>query len=377
MHTATIACPNCGTEIALDAALAEQFRHDNETRLAALAGRAEQQARESVALERRFLEEQLAAARRDCETAQRAELALRGEKQGLEERARGIDLEVARRVDAEKRTLEEAIRRGFSEQQELKHKEKDRLIDELRRAVEEMRRKSEQGSQERQGEVLEIDVEAELARRFPQDCLRPVPKGAKGADLVHEVRDQALRVCGTIVWEMKNTRRWQAAWLDKLKEDQRAIGAGLAVIVSTALPDGIVEFGRVDGVWVAGLRAWPALAAALREQLLAVAFAREAAEGKQEKIETLYRYLAGDGFKSRIEAMVEAFAALQAELQQERRAMERLWKEREKQLERALGSTARLYGEVRGILGPGVAPVPALDLDAVALIEDRRRETPG
>ncbi len=166
--------------------------------------------------------------------------------------------------------------------------------------------------------------------------------------------------------ETKNTRRWQPAWVDKLKADQRAIGASLAVIVSVALPDGIVEFGRVDGVWVAGLRSWPALAAALREQLIQVAFAHAAAEGKHEKMEPLYRYLAGDQFKGRIEAMVEAFAALQSGLGRERAAMERLWKEREKQIERVLRNTAGMYGEMRGMLGSSVPPVPALELEAGA-----------
>jgi hypothetical protein len=364
MHSNTIACPNCGTEIALSEALSEQFRRENEKQIEVLAGRAAAQARADFALEKRFLEEQLAKERQKRATAHQAELELRKEKSALDERARGLDLEVARRLDTERREL--------AQQQALKVREKDRLIDELRHALDDARRKSEQGSQERQGEVLEIDVAAELARRFPQDRLTPVPKGARGADLVHEVRDIAERSCGMIIWELKNTRRWQAGWLDKLKADQRKLGAGLAVIVSAALPDGIVEFGRVDGVWVAGLRAWPALAVALREQLTAVAFAQAAAEGRQEKIKILYRYLSGDQFKSRIEAMVEAFMALRQGLDRERGAMEPLWKEREKQIERVLANTAGLYGEVRGILGSSVPDVPALELDAPAgLIEDR------
>jgi hypothetical protein len=287
---------------------------------------------------------------------------------------------VARRVDSEKRHLEEALRRGFAEQQDLKLKEKDKLIDDLRKALDDAKRKrkSEQGSQERQGEVLEIDVQAELERRFPHDVVLAVAKGARGADLVHEVRDQALRACGTIVWETKNTRHWHAGWLDKLKEDQRAIGGNLAVIVSTALPEGIVEFGRIDGVWVAGLRAWPALALALREQLIEVAFAHAAADGKHEKMEFLYRYLAGDQFRRRIEATVEAFTALQTGLNRERVAMERIWKEREKQIERVLANTAGMYGEVRGIVGSSLPPVPALELDAVAgMVEDMTAETAG
>jgi hypothetical protein len=349
----------------------EQFRHENESRLATLAGRAEQKARADFALEKQVLEAQLAEERRKRELSESAELELRKEKGALEDRARELDLEVARRVDGEKQQLEEALRRGFAEQQDLKLKEKDKLIDDLRHSLEEARRKSEQGSQQRQGEVLEIDVQAELERRFPHDLVAPVAKGARGADLIHEVRDAAMRTCGTIVWETKNTKHWQAGWLDKLKEDQRAVGANLAVIVSTALPDGIVEFGRIDGVWIASLRAWPALALALREQLIEVAFAHAAADGKQEKMEFLYRYLSGDQFRRRIEAMVEAFAALQTGLNRERVAMERIWKEREKQIERVLANTAGMYGEVRGIVGSSLPGVPALELEAVAgMVED-------
>jgi hypothetical protein len=373
-----ITCPNCGTEIALSQALQEQFRHENEARLAALAGRAEEKARADFTLEKELLEGQIAEERRKREVAQRAELESRKEKGVLEDRARELDLEVARRVDSEKRQLEEALRRGFAEQQDLKLKEKDKLIDDLRHSLGEAKRKSEQGSQQRQGEVLEINVEAELSRRFPHDLVAPVAKGARGADIIHEVRDAALRACGTIVWETKNTRHWHAGWLDKLKEDQRAIGANLAVIVSTALPEGIIEFGRIDGVWVATLRAWPALALALREQLIQTAFAHAAADGKHEKTEFLYRYLSGDQFHARIEAMVEAFAALQTGLNRERVAMERIWKEREKQIERVLANTAGMYGEVRGIVGSSVPRVPALELDAVAgRLEDMTAEAAG
>jgi hypothetical protein len=222
--------------------------------------------------------------------------------------------------------------------------------------------------------VLEIDVEAELVRRFPHDLVAPVAKGARGADIIHEVRDAALRACGMIVWETKNTRHWHPGWLDKLKEDQRAVGANLAVIVSTVLPEGVVEFGRIAGVWVAGLRAWPALALALREQLIEVFFAHAAADGKHEKMEFLYRYLSGDQFRSRIEAMVEGFTALQSGLNRERLAMERIWRKREKRIERVLANTAGMYGEVRGIVGSSVPRVPALELDAVAgRLEDMPR----
>jgi hypothetical protein len=389
MNGPLIICPKCGTEIELTAALAAtlhanleaahqaelvqmqaHFRSEAEARLKVLVDEAEKKVRDDASFEKQVLERQLADERSRREAAQRAELMLRQEKSALENRARELDLEVARRMDAEKLELEASLRRAFAEQQDFKLKEKEKLIDDLRRALEEAKRKTEQGSQERQGEVLEIDVQGELERRFPHDVVSPVPKGARGVDLVQEVRD-GVRTCGLIVWETKNTKRWQPGWLDKLKEDQRAVGANLAVLVSAALPDGIVEFGRIDGVWIASLRAWPALALALREQLVRVAFAYASSEGKQEKMEFLYQYLAGDQFRARVQAIVEAFTALQSQLGRERIAMEKIWKEREKQIDRVLANTAKMYGEMRGIVGSSLPAVPALELEPIAgLIEE-------
>jgi hypothetical protein len=379
-----IACPNCGTEFELTEALAaplqaeiaaaheaelarmrEKLRCESEARVKALVNEAEQKAREDASLQRQILQRELRDERERRTAAQAAELSLRQEKNSLEARARELDLEVARRLDAEKRQVEEALRRAFAEQHELKLREKERLIEDLRRALAELKCKSEQGSQERQGEVLEIDIQAGLERRFPQDIIAPVPKGTRGADLLQEVRE-AGRACGSIVWETKNTKHWQPSWVDKLKQDQRAAGASLAVLVSAALPEGIAEFGRIEGVWVTSLRVWPGLAVALREQLMQVARAHAAADGRQEKMDCLYHYLAGDEFRSRVEAIVEAFVALQGGLNRERTAMARIWKEREKQIERALSAAAGMYGEVRGILGATLPAIAALELEPAA-----------
>lgn len=196
-----------------------------------------------------------------------------------------------------------------------------------------------------------------------------MPRGIRGADLVQEVRNSQLQACGRIVWEVKNTKHWQAVWIEKLKEDQRAVGANLAVLVSVALPQDVHEFGRVDGVWVASLRAWPALAVALREQLVQVAFAHAASEGKHEKMELLYGYLAGEQFRQRVQGIVEAFTGMQQHLARERRAMEKLWKEREKQIDRVITNTVGMYGEMRGLIGASLPAIPALELDAT-LLED-------
>ena len=359
-----ITCPHCGGEMVLSDALSEQFRHENETRLAALAQQAEARALADFATERQFLEAQIADERNKRQAAQQAELELRQQQAALDERAQELDLEVARRVATEKASLEQSVRRGLAQAQDLKLQ--DKLIADLRRDLDAAQRRAQQGSQQNQGEVLELGVEAELGRRFPHDRIAPVPKGKRGADLIQEVCDAALGTCGRIVWETKNTRSWQPGWVAKLKNDQRAITANLAVIVSAALPEGIAEFGRVDGIWVASLRAWPALALVLREQLIQVAFAHAAADGKAEKMEELYGYLAGNQFRSRIEAIVEAFTALKGELDRERAAMTRIWAEREKQIESVVANTARLHGEMRGIIGTSLSTVPAFELDAAA-----------
>jgi hypothetical protein len=220
-----ITCPNCGTDIELTEALAAplhakleaahraeiadvqaQLRREADARVDALVKQAARKAREDASLEKQVLERELVDERERRKAAQQAELDLRKEKTALEHRARELDLEVMRRLDCEKKGLEEAIRRSFAEQHDLKLKEKEKLIDDLRRALEDARRKSEQGSQERQGEVLEIDVQAELERRFPHDAISPVPKGARGADLIHEVRAADVQSQGNPRWKRRPPR---------------------------------------------------------------------------------------------------------------------------------------------------------------------------
>jgi hypothetical protein len=378
MTPTMIQCPKCKEPIALSDALLAQVRASVEVDLkrrydAQLKGavqQAEARAKEPLEQDLRLLREQLAEQERKTREAQEAELALRKEKLALEARARELDLEVARRVDAEKRKLEEQVRRAATEEHTLKLKEKDKQIEDLKALLEEARRKSEQGSQERQGEVLELDLETALARAFPHDAIRPVPKGMRGADVIQEVRDGQLRPCGTIIWETKNTKNWSPAWLAKLKDDQRAAGAGVAVLVSITLPEDVRAFGLVDGVWVTTLACYLPLAAALREQLIRVAFAQAAAQGMGEKMEALYRYLSSDEFRHRVEALVETFKAMEEQLAKERRAMEKLWAERAKQIERLMTNTVGMYGAIRGAIGGQLPEIPALELGALPVPEE-------
>ncbi len=346
-----------------------RLRRENAEKIKVLVDQAEARVREQTLQERKSLEQQLTEQREKVRKAQTAELTLRREKTSLEERARDLDLEVARKLEVEKQRLEDSIRKSAAEEQMLKLKEKEKQINDLRKSLEEAKRRSELGSQELQGEVLELDIQSCLEQQYPQDLVSPVPKGVRGADLIQTVRNHRIQPCGTIIWESKNTRNWQPLWLEKLKEDQRSVGANIAVIVSAALPPDVNGFGQIDGVWIASIRVWPALATALREQLIQVAYAHASSEGKQEKIEMLYRYLAGDQFRQRVQGIAEAFTAMQTQLDRERRAMERLWKEREKQIERVMTNTVGMYGEMRGLIGHTLPEIEALSLDSV-LLED-------
>jgi hypothetical protein len=350
--------------------LQEQFHQESLARAKLLTEQVEKRVRDESNVEVEALKLQLQEQTTKAQLAQKTELELRIKAQQLEEKQRDLDLEIARRIDSEKSSLEAKLRQSLSEEQDLKFKEKEKQIDDLRKVIDDLKRKSEQGSQELQGEVLELDIQASLEREFPHDRIEPVAKGSRGADIVQRVRNARLEDCGTIVWETKNTKQWQKAWIDKLKTDQRAIGANLAVIVTTAMPEPGIELCHIEGVWIVSRRSYLALALALREQLLQIAFARAASEGKNEKMDMLYAYLAGDQFRHKIQGIVEGFTALQDQLARERRAMEKLWKEREKQIERVITSTVGMYGEMSGILGSSLPEIPALTLEAGLLEGD-------
>ena len=299
----------------------------------------------------------------DIKSFREQELKLRKEQRELKKAAESLELDVARKLDEEREKIREETSKKAAEEHRLKDLEKEKLIKDLQNSVEDMKRKAEQGSMETQGEVLEQDFEAQLKAFFVHDDIQPVPKGIKGADLVQTVRTPMGGECGVLLWETKNTKAWSTAWIPKLKDDMIEVRASIAILVSVVLPDDINRFGQVDGVWVSDpLSALP-LAAALREQLMAVSRERNASVGKSEKMETLYQYLAGVEFKQKIEGIVEAFTSMQDQLNRERRAMERHWKQREKEIERVVKNTVGLYGDMQGIIGGQIPAIPALELD--------------
>ncbi|MBM3999755.1 MAG: DUF2130 domain-containing protein [Planctomycetes bacterium] len=330
------------------------------------------EAREQVTLELQDKDKRLAETASKLKEARQTELTLRKQRRELEEQKESLELAMTRRLDEERGKIREAARKEAAEERQLKDAEKEKLIHDLRVQLEDMRRKAEQGSQQLQGEVLETTLEDLLRRQFPIDAIQPVPKGVHGGDVVQTVRDASGAVCGIMLWESKRTKAWSDGWLPKLRDDQRAAKAQIAILVSLELPRDVATFGHIDGVWVSSVSCAVSLAHALRAGLLEVASAKRALEGRQEKMDVLYRYLAGAEFRHRVEGIVEAFMTLREELESEKRSTQLRWAKREKQLERAVAQTTGMYGDLSGIIGGGALPViDALEMPKIEPPADR------
>ena len=249
-------------------------------------------------------------------------------------------------------------------------KEKEETITAMQKQIEDLKRRAEQGSQQLQGEVQELELENLLRAKFPFDTIEPVPKGEFGGDALQRVvsaSGQPNGTVGTILWESKRTKNWSDGWLVKLREDQRTAKAEVAVLVSQVLPKGVESFDVVDGVWVTSPRAVLPVATVLRHTLLQVSTARQVSEGQQTKTEMVYQYLTGPRFRHRVEAIVEAFSSMQEDLAAEKKAIQRQWAKREIQLNNVLQSTAGMYGDLQGIAGKSLQEIEGLELPALQI----------
>jgi hypothetical protein len=294
--------------------------------------------------------------------AQQAQADLIRKQRDLDDARRELDLTVESRVQAGLSTVRDKAKQETEAALGLRVREKEEQIASMQRQIEDLKRKAEQGSQQLQGEVQELALEALLRQRFTRDLIEPVPKGEFGGDLIQRVVGPAGQVVGSILWEAKRTKNWSDGWLGKLREDQRAAKADVALIVSQALPKGVQTFDFVDGVWVTEPKCAVAVAVALRESLLALSAARLAGEGQQTKMEMIYRYLTGPRFRHRIEAVVERFTEMQADLDRERKAMTRLWAKREEQIHGVVETMAGLYGDLQGIAGRSLQEIAGLEV---------------
>jgi hypothetical protein len=416
MTDATITCPGCKAEIKLTESLAapllQAVKRDYERRLEQKDADVEQhkaalKEREALlAKEKAALDEQVAEKLRQArvgiaaEEARKAKLALGHDledksraiaelQQILEQRdaklaeaqkvqaeflrkqrelddaRREMEITIERRVQETLTAARDLAKKEAEEALKLKVLEKEQTIASMQKQLEELQRKAEQGSQQLQGEVLELQLEALLGARFSEDLLEPVPKGEHGGDLVHRVRATSGQSCGTILWESKRTKNWSDGWLVKLREDQRSAKADVAVLVSQALPKGVETFDLVEGVWVTHPRCVMPVAVALRQLLMDVACTRIASEGQQTKMEMVYRYLTGPRFRQRVQAIVEAFSSMNEDLDKEKKVIMKQWAKREEQIDRVMQATVGMYGDLQGIAGKSLQEVAGLEFLAL------------
>lgn len=377
MSDLNINCPSCGSGIALTEQLAgplvadlkERFQTQLAQRDAGqLKAIAEAEARAKLAAKAEATAEQEALAARVKEQdgklreARAAQAAALKREQELHDREQELELTVQKMIAGEREAMGAKLAREAEEKAALKVAEQAQMIEGMKKQIEALKQRSEQGSMQTQGEAAEMVLEETLARAFPLDEFTPVAKGVSGADVQQNVMAGGA-VAGRILWESKRTKNWTAAWLAKLRDDQRSSGCEVAVITSIALPEGIESFGTLDGIWVCAPRYAVPLAMSLRQGLVDVAGAKARAMGQETKMEMIYEYLTGTGFKQRVDAIVERFEDMQDALRKERFFMEKQWAMREKQMNAVIGSTVGMYGDLQGIAGrsmPEIASVDAL-----------------
>jgi hypothetical protein len=391
MAEPTVVCPNCRTEIRLteslaapliaatraqfelqlsqkDAHMQEQLRDERarliaqESRKARLLSAAELEAKSREVAE---LQEVLKSREHKLAEAQKAQAELIRQQRELEDARRELSLTVERRVNDGLAQARALARREAEEGLKLKVMEKDQTIASMQHKIEELKLRAEQGSQQLQGEVQELELESLLRVKFPFDVIEPVPKGEYGGDALQLVVSSGGAQCGAILWECKRTRNWSDLWLVKLREDQRCAKAEFAVLVSQALPKGIETFDVVDGIWITHPRAALPVATVLRHMLLQLRAARQVSEGQQSKTEMVYQYLTGPRFRQRVEAIVEAFTGMREDLDKERKAIMKQWAKREEQIERVMGATVGMYGDLQGIAGKSLQEIASLELQAL------------
>jgi hypothetical protein len=297
--------------------------------------------------------------------AQKTQADLLRKQRELDDAKRELDLTIEKRIQEGLALARQQARKEAEDELKLKVSEKEQTIASMQKQIEDLKRRAEQGSQQLQGEVQELELETVLKARFPHDTIEPVPKGEHGGDVLQRVINPLGQQCGTILWESKRTKNWSDGWLAKLRDDQRAAKAEIAILISQVLPKSVETFGFVEGIWVAQPQAALPVALTMRYTLMEIATARQASEGQQTKMELVYQYLTGPRFRQRVQAIVEAFGSMKQDLDKEKKAILKQWAKREEQIERVMQSTVGMYGDLQGIAGKTIQEIEGLDLTAL------------
>ena len=405
-----IKCPNCGTSIDVQDILSHQLEEEIKQKYQAQIAdekkkyeseqeklkqeklNFEQKKKRENELFQERLENQLKADKKDIESKLKLKLkeeqseqfdALQKELNEKSEQIKELnrtkaEIEKLKREKSELKEIAEAesqkklneillaekekIKKSEEDKNELRFKEMQKQLEDQKKLTEEMKRKQEQGSMQLQGEVQELAIEEWLASKFPLDTIEEIKKGARGGDCIQIVHSRTEQNCGTIYYESKRTKDFQPTWIEKFKADIRDRGANIGVLVTEVMPSDMDRMGLKDGIWICNYEEFKGLCAVLREGILQVNNAIITQENKGDKMDLLYDYLTSSTFRMQIEAIVEGFTQMKSDLDSEKRSMQRIWKQREKQIEKVVTNTIDMYGSIKGIAGNAIQSVKALEL---------------
>jgi hypothetical protein len=335
--------------------------------------KAQEAAKEKIGKEVLDLKFQNEENNKKLEEARKNELELIRKKRELEEKDKNRELEMERKIDKEREKMEEKMQEDMSEKYRKKLSEKDQQMEQMGKTIDDLKRKSEQGSMQIQGDAQEEALKSLLKNNFPIDEINDVPTGVCGADLIQKVKSKFGQECGVVLWESKMTKQWSDAWISKLKEDQVNTKADIAILATTTLPKGIKNFTQINGIWVVSFNYILSIISAIRFHLIELKRAQKALEGQDEKMQFLYQYISGSQFKNRIENIISAFTEMKNNLEAEKRSMNRLWSKREKEIDRVVFNTSGMYGDLQGITGASLPTIQSLELPS-GEDEDKKAE---
>lgn len=366
----TIICPNCKKSIPLTEALSHQVQdkyakfykirlEEEKQKLSVqLKDEAVKKAKQEVELQLKDKTNELDELRKQNKNFQEQLLELNKTLRQLRTSMEEEKLNLEKRLSTEQNRIRQDEQKKFEDQYKLKFLEIEKQNKDLKNSLEDAKRKAEQGSQQTQGEVLELEIENILKSQFPYDEIKEIPKGIRGADILHIVKSNYGKKVGVIVWESKRTKAWSDGWITKLKEDQRAVNANLAVIVSQVLPEGIKNFTSKNEVWVSNYDSIIGLAMLLRESLLKVAAVRLSETNKQDKKEVLWNYLNGTEFENRMKAIADVYNQMQEEMEIEKRWFTKKWAKQEKNIRQVIDSISGMDGDLKAITGKSLSGPP-------------------
>jgi hypothetical protein len=310
----------------------------------------------------KLLQEELNQKSEQVKELNRTKAEIERLKREKEEAKELAEAEAQKKLNEQLSTEKEKIRKSEEEKNELKMRDLQKQLDDQKRLTEEMKRKQEQGSMQLQGEVQELAIEEWLQTQFPLDSIEEIKKGARGGDCIQTVNTFAQQNCGKIYYESKRTKDFQGSWIEKFKADMREKAADIGVLVTEAMPSDMERMGLRDGIWVCTYEEFKGLSGVLRESIIQVSTALGSQVNKGDKMQLLYDYLTSNSFRMQVEAIVEGFSSMKSALESEKRAMQRIWKEREKQIDKVINNTIDMHASIRGIAGNAIQAVKALEL---------------